>query len=140
GLSRNVTIRASVDLPQPLSPTTASVRPGDTVNDTSLTAYSGTGRRSPTRTGYTRVKFSTASSVIAARGSAPRRRHAAATRGARRSDRTHSGTSVRTGSPRADRPHREQRPEWSRGGDACPQAPAARQAVPRCTDATVHSA
>ena len=38
GGSIRVTMRASVDLPQPDSPTTASVRPGSTAKDTPLTA------------------------------------------------------------------------------------------------------
>ncbi len=41
GASIMVTMRASVDFPQPLSPTTASVRPGATSNEIPQTARSG---------------------------------------------------------------------------------------------------
>ena len=48
GFSISVTMRASVDLPQPDSPTTASVRPGSSVNDTPPTACRCAGvRRKP---------------------------------------------------------------------------------------------
>jgi len=45
GVSINETIRASVDLPQPDSPTTASVLPGMTVKETPPTACSSPGAR-----------------------------------------------------------------------------------------------
>ena len=48
GASIMVTMRASVDFPQPDSPTTASVRPASTSNDTPQTARNGSpDRNSP---------------------------------------------------------------------------------------------
>ena len=49
GFSISATMRASVDLPQPDSPTTASVRPASIVNETPPTACRRAGSRSMPR-------------------------------------------------------------------------------------------
>ncbi len=57
GSSIKVSSRASVDLPEPDSPTTASVRPGCSVNDTFCSAFTvARGENNPRATGYSRLR------------------------------------------------------------------------------------
>ena len=152
GVSIMVSRRASVDLPEPDSPTTASVRPASSANETPASAFTVAGGRKAPREadvvareapGFERrrsrarplqrggLRDAVLERRVAERSAEARRR--AAGRDAAAGVEREMRSAARTGSLRAGRTGPAPRRE-SRAGGAPSPAPAARRAARRCRD------